>query len=118
MLGSFFRVVIFMLLMTFIIVGVAFLTVLERKASGCIHSIRKGPNRVPFIGLLQPLRHALNLFPSEQNFPLISKYLIYYFLLFFGFYLSLFVWLLFPYLRGFIYFELGLLFFFLACILL
>ena len=37
------------------------------------------------------------------------------FLLFFGLFLSLLVWLLIPYLRGFISFELGLLFFFLVC---
>jgi NADH:ubiquinone oxidoreductase subunit H len=40
--------------------------------------------------------------------------LIYYFSPIFGFFISLLVWLLVPYLSGFIYFELGMLFF-LAC---
>nr|WES82308.1 NADH dehydrogenase subunit 1 [Microcerotermes bouvieri] len=113
MLSFFFIVVIFLLLMIFVMVGVAFLTLLERSVLGYIH-IRKGPNSVGFVGLFQPFSDAISLFTSEQYFPLVSNYLIYYFSPIFGFFLSLLVWLLIPYLSGFISFELGLLFF-LAC---
>nr|YP_009379242.1 NADH dehydrogenase subunit 1 [Embiratermes neotenicus]ARQ29942.1 NADH dehydrogenase subunit 1 [Embiratermes neotenicus] len=108
-----FVVVVFLLLMIFVMVGVAFLTLLERKVLGYIH-IRKGPNSVGFVGIFQPFSDAIKLFISEQYFPLVSNYLIYYFSPIFGFFLSLLVWLLIPYLSGFVSFELGLLFF-LAC---
>nr|QZK21713.1 NADH dehydrogenase subunit 1 [Amitermes sp. QLD_009] len=113
MLDFFFLGVIFLLLMIFVMVGVAFLTLLERSVLGYVH-IRKGPNSVGFIGILQPFSDAIKLFTKEQYFPLVSNYLIYYFSPIFGFFLSLLIWLLIPYLSGFISFELGLLFF-LAC---
>jgi NADH-ubiquinone oxidoreductase chain 1 len=89
MLDLFFLVV-FLLLMIFVMVGVAFLTLLEHKVLGYVH-IHKGPNRVGFVGILQPFRDAIKLFSREQYFPLVSNYLVYYFSPVFGFFLSLLV---------------------------
>nr|QXT44257.1 NADH dehydrogenase subunit 1 [Alyscotermes sp. CIVT287] len=105
--------VIFLLLVIFVMVGVAFLTLLECSVLGYIH-IRKGPNKVGFVGIFQPFSDAIKLFTSKQYFPLVCNYLIYYFSPVFGVFLALLVWVLIPYLSGFISFELGLLFF-LAC---
>nr|UGN61679.1 NADH dehydrogenase subunit 1 [Cryptocercus zagunaoensis] len=110
----FFLLIIFFLLMIFVMMGVAFLTLLERKVLGYIH-IRKGPNSVGFIGIFQPFSDAIKLFSSEQIFPFMSNYLSYYFSPVFSLFLSLLVWLLYPYFSGFISFDLGLLFF-LGCI--
>nr|WHM51861.1 NADH dehydrogenase subunit 1 [Heterotermes tenuis] len=113
MLEFLFFIVVFLLLVIFVLVGVAFLTLLERSVLGYVH-IRSGPNKVGFVGILQPFSDAIKLFSSEQYFPLVSNYLVYYFSPVFALFLSLLIWLLIPYLSGFVSFELGLLFF-LAC---
>jgi NADH-ubiquinone oxidoreductase chain 1 len=66
------------------------------------------------LSLFQPFSDAIKLFSREQYFPLASNYLSYYFSPVFGFFLSLLIWVLIPYFRGFVSFELGLLFFYVA----
>nr|AVN67425.1 NADH dehydrogenase subunit 1 [Gromphadorhina grandidieri] len=98
------------ILLICVMVGVAFLTLLERSVLGYIH-VRKGPNSVGFIGILQPFSDAIKLFTSEQTFPLTSNYISYYFAPVFSLFLSLMVWMIMPYMSGLYSFELGLLFF-------
>lgn len=68
---------------------------MERKILGLIQ-LRFGPDKVSFIGILQPIADAVKLFSKNTFYSILSNKIVFFFRSFYFFFLSLFMFILKP----------------------
>lgn len=78
-----------------LLLSVAFFTLFERKVIGLFHN-RLGPNKVSFIGLVQPLLDAFKLLSKQNMVPLRSNKFTYNLSPHLALILALFIWMTMP----------------------
>ena len=86
--------------MIFVLIRVAIITLIEQKIIRVIQ-IRVGPNKIGYIGLLQPFSDIIKLFFKETIYLInTSNSIIYLFIPIFNILLRLLLWILYPMYRG------------------
>nr|QNV12173.1 NADH dehydrogenase subunit 1 [Ammophila sabulosa] len=99
----------FIIMMLMIMVGVAYMTILERKLLGYIQ-YRKGPNKSGFLGLLQPFSDAMKLIFKEIVYLNKSNIMLFYLSPIILLVIMIILWVVYPFFYGFIFLEYGILY--------
>jgi NADH-quinone oxidoreductase subunit H len=82
-----------------LLISVAFFTIAERKIMGSIQ-MRRGPNVIGFIGLMQPFADGAKLFGKETIIPSNSNEQLFLLAPFMALFFSIINWAVIPYARG------------------
>lgn len=96
------------------LISVAFFTIVERKIMGSIQ-IRKGPNIIGYIGLLQPFADGLKLFLKENINPNSSDEIFFFLAPILGLTISIISWTPIPFGDGYFLADLNLGLIFIFC---
>nr|YP_010535739.1 NADH dehydrogenase subunit 1 [Ornithodoros asperus]UYB78755.1 NADH dehydrogenase subunit 1 [Ornithodoros asperus]UYB78768.1 NADH dehydrogenase subunit 1 [Ornithodoros asperus] len=100
----------FIFLLIMILLSVAFFTLMERSVLGYIH-LRKGPNKVGFLGIFQPFADVISLFSKETNYMSWMNLILYLFIPLMSLILMLMFWVIFVWKFYQIDLEFGLVYF-------
>lgn len=98
------------LTLVFVLLAVAFVTLLERKILGYIQ-FRLGPNKVGFLGILQPFSDAIKLYNKEVITPIMANVLPFFTSPILRLSLAMFVWSSLPFFKSVLSLKLRILYF-------